>query len=174
MLNLRPAATHLNTCCLIFTQPLPFNAEIAHKNTAISSLEAQHDLRQSSPLRSAASLPHWRWQLLIGVWMQVGSGMAVTHQVMPDPHSQTKWTLPKEMLHVCTEGGRGLLTYSRERDGHLIPQLWRQAQTRRSAQKVKLTLEGGGWGGCQDGLRVKSEVYLSWHLSGLQRSNRWN
>ena len=71
------------------------------KNTAISSTESQRDLRQSSPLRSATSLPRWRWQLLIRVWMQAGGGMVVTHRVMPGPHSQTKWTLAKGNLCMC-------------------------------------------------------------------------
>lgn len=70
------------------------------KNTAINSAESQRDLRQSSPLRSAASLPCWRWQLLIRVWMQAGGGVVVTHWVMPGPHSQTKWTLAKGNLCV--------------------------------------------------------------------------
>lgn len=143
------------------------------KNTAISSVESQCVLRQSSQLRSATSLPRWWWQLLIRVWIQAGDGMPMTHLVMPDPHSQTKWTLVKEKLCVCVcveRGREGEIAWMgaipAERDSQLISAFWRQVKLA-SWNKEKRTageVDFGGWGG---GSRAKTEGYLSWHLSGL-------
>lgn len=68
-----------NTADLYITHPL-------RNHTEISCAEPQDDPRQSSALRSAASLPRWRWQLLIRVPTQAdgggNGGVLLTHQVM--------------------------------------------------------------------------------------------
>lgn len=138
------------------------------KNTAISWVESQHDLRQLSALRSAASLPCWRWQLLIRVWIQVGGrgwwliGWCLT--------PEAKWNRcePKKSLVCACVCARGM---SRPRESQLNSVLWREAESASSeeGERTASEVDSGGKG---EGSLVRSEGYLSWHLSGLQQE-RW-